>query len=87
METHKVGRAKQVMESNVFGGVATSVIEMLTLDEQVKLKLVNCGAISKPKVEKDYNHIASKVKDAINRPISQFDYQSTLQQPSQSKSV
>jgi hypothetical protein len=62
------------MESNVFGGVATSVIEMLTLEEQVKLKLSNCGVLSKPKLVKEYDHVASKVKSSINRPISQYDY-------------
>jgi hypothetical protein len=58
------------MDSNVFGGVTTKIEEMLTLEEQIKFKLVDCQVLNKSSDAGEYDYVASKVKNIINRPIS-----------------
>ena len=61
------------MDSNVFGGVTTKLSDLMTLEEQIKFKLVDVKAHPQVVATSDYSHAISKIKRIIERPISQFD--------------
>ena len=63
------------MDSNVFGGVTTKLVDLLSLEEQIKFKLVDPEVILKNQFVKPNSHsnVNSKLKKYIERPTSQFD--------------
>jgi hypothetical protein len=63
------------MDSNVFGGVTTKLVDLLSLEEQIKFKLVDPEVILKNQFAKPNSHsnVNSKLKKYIERPTSQFD--------------
>jgi len=73
--TVHMGKSRQIMDSNVFGGVIKKLEDSLTIEQLKKFKIVNQESRKKDaKDKKSHQCVPSRIKEHIKRPVSQFDY-------------
>jgi hypothetical protein len=72
--TAHMGKSRQIMDSNVFGGVIKKLEDSLTIEQLQKFKIFKKEPRKKGAKDKQaHRYVPSKIKEHIQRPVSQFD--------------